>query len=121
NAQVANPEAQAAIKQWNQKNQELENLRKQLSQQFSPELSQQVNKLQEQLNQEAENISNRFVEVADLFETKSEDILQLQANIAPGTTVIQPVLLNENIALFMLTKDKIKVIKVPLDNQKFDS
>ncbi|MFM6010546.1 MAG: tetratricopeptide repeat protein, partial [Dolichospermum sp.] len=30
NAQVANPEAQAAIKQWNQKNQELENLRKQL-------------------------------------------------------------------------------------------
>ena len=121
NAQVANPEAQAAIKQWNQKNQELENLRKQLSQQFSPELSQQVNTLQEQLNQEAENIRNRFVEVADLFETKPEDILKLQANITPGTTVIQPVILDKNIALFMLTKDKIKVIKVPLDNQKFDS
>ncbi|WP_081424102.1 CHAT domain-containing protein [Anabaena sp. WA102] len=121
NAQVANPKAQAAIKQWNQENQELENLRKQLSQQFSPELSQQVNTLQEQLNQEAENIRNRFVEVADLFETKPEDILQLQANITPGTTVIQPVLLDKNIALFMLTKDKVKVIKFPLDNQKFDS
>ncbi|MFM6350661.1 MAG: CHAT domain-containing protein [Dolichospermum sp.] len=121
NAQVANPQAQAAIKQWNQKNQELENLRKQLSQQFSPELSQQVNKLEEQLNQEAENIRNRFVEVADLFETKPEDIRQLQANITPGTTVIQPVPLNNNIALFMLTKDKIKVIKVPLNKQKFDS
>ena len=121
NAQVANPEAQAAIKQWNQKNQELENLRKQLSQQFSPELSQQVNTLQEQLNQEAENIRNRFVEVADLFETKPEDILQLQANITPGTTVIQPVLLDKNIALFMLTKDKLKAIKIPIDPAKFDS
>ncbi|MFM6246213.1 MAG: CHAT domain-containing protein, partial [Dolichospermum sp.] len=121
NAQVANPQAQAAIKQWNQKNQELENLRKQLSQKFSPQLSQQVNKLEEQLNQEAENIRNRFVEVADLFETKPEDIRQLQANITPGTTVIQPVPLNNNIALFMLTRSKIKVIKVPLNKQKFDS
>jgi CHAT domain-containing protein/uncharacterized protein HemY len=119
NAKIANPEAQAAIDKWNQDNQQLENLRKDLQQKFSEQLSAKVNKLQEDLNKQAENIRKRFVEIADLFETKPTDIAQLQANISPETTVIQPVILNNDIALFLLTRDKIKVIKVPLP-AKFD-
>ena len=119
NVKIANPEAQAAIEKWNQDNQQLENLRKDLQQKFSEQLSAKVNKLQEDLNKEAENIRKRFVEIADLFETKPTDIAQLQANISPGTTVIQPVILKNDIALFLLTRDKIKVIKVPLP-AKFD-
>jgi tetratricopeptide (TPR) repeat protein len=119
NVKIANPEAQAAIDKWNQDNQQLENLRKDLQQKFSEQLSAKVNKLQEDLNQQAENIRKRFVEIADLFETKPTDIAQLQANISPETTVIQPVILNNDIALFLLTRDKIKVIKVPLP-AKFD-
>ena len=119
NAKIANPEAQAAIDKWNQDNRELESLRKDLQQKFSEQLSAKVNKLQEDLNKQAENIRKRFVEIADLFETKPTDIAQLQANISPETTVIQPVILKNDIALFLLTRDKIKVIKVPLP-AKFD-
>jgi tetratricopeptide (TPR) repeat protein len=94
NAKVTkNPEAQKAIDLWNQKNQQLESLRKNLQEKFSPELSQRVNQQQEQLNQSAEEIRNRFPEAADLFETNSTDIAKLQASISTGTTVIQPVLL----------------------------
>jgi CHAT domain-containing protein/Tfp pilus assembly protein PilF len=119
NAKIANPEAQAAIDKWNQDNRELESLRKDLQQKFSEQLSAKVNKLQEDLNKQAEKIRKRFVEIADLFETKPTDIAQLQASISPGTTVIQPVILKNDIALFLLTRDKIKVIKVPLP-AKFD-
>jgi CHAT domain-containing protein/Tfp pilus assembly protein PilF len=121
NAKVTNPEAQTAIDKWNQKNLRLESLRKDLQQKFSSQLSQQVNKLQEELYQEAETIRKRFPEVADLFETKPTDITQLRANIPTGTTVIQPVILSNNIALFVLTKDNLKVIKVPLPAQLDDS
>jgi CHAT domain-containing protein/Tfp pilus assembly protein PilF len=126
NAKVANPEAQQVIDQWNQKNIQLESLRKDLQEKFSPEQSQRVNQLQEQLNQEAENIRNRFLEVADLFETKPTDITQLRASIPAGTTVIQPVLLTNitdvpnTIALFVLTRDKLTVKKIPVDSAKFD-
>ena len=119
NVKIANPEAQAAIEKWNQDNRELESLRKDLQQKFSEQLSAKVNKLQEDLNKQAENIRKRFVEIADLFETKPTDIAQLQASISPETTVIQPVILKNDIALFLLTRDKIKVIKVPLP-AKFD-
>jgi CHAT domain-containing protein/Tfp pilus assembly protein PilF len=126
-AKVPNPEAQTAIDKWNQKNLRLKNLRKDLQQKFSSQLSQQVNKLQEEVSQEAETIGKRFVEAADLFESNPTDIAQLQANIPAGTTVIQPVLLTEGtkipntIALFVITKNKLKVIKVPIDIAKFDN
>jgi CHAT domain-containing protein/Flp pilus assembly protein TadD len=124
---VANPQAQLAVEQWNQSNIQLESLRKELQQKFTPELSQQVNKLQEKLNQQAEDMRSRFTEVADLFETKPTDIAQLKAIIPEGTTVIQPVPLSnsgnapDTIALFVLTRDKPKVIKVPVDPAKFDT
>ncbi|QEI42976.1 Regulatory protein AfsR [Dolichospermum sp. UHCC 0315A] len=127
NAKVADPEVQKAIDQWNQKNLQLESLRKQLSQKVSQKLSQEVNQLQTELNKKAEEIRNRSVEVAELFETKPTDIAQLRANIPAGTTVIQPVLLIKKknvpntIPLFLLTKDKLKAIKIPIDPAKFDS
>jgi len=100
-AKVANAEAQKAIDQWNQKNIELESLRKQLQQKFTPELSQRVNQQQEQLNREGEDIRNRFTEAADLFESTPTDIAQLRASIPIGTTVIQPVLLMQGLLTYL--------------------
>ncbi|WP_235595796.1 CHAT domain-containing protein [Mastigocoleus testarum] len=126
-AKVSNPQAQKAIDEWNQKNVQLESLRKDLQEKFSPELSQKVNQLQEQLNQEAEEIRNRFLEVADLFETKPTDISQLRASIPAGTTVVQPVLLTNirnvpnMVALFVLTTDKLTVKKIPINSKKFNA
>ncbi|MFW9258847.1 CHAT domain-containing protein [Nostoc sp. CALU 546] len=125
-AKVANPEAQKAIDQWKQKNIQLQSLREDLQKNFSPEVSQQVNKLQEQLYKEAEEIRTRFTEIADLFETTPTDIAELKASISAGTTVIQPVLLTNvekfpnTIALFVLTRDKLTVKKIPVDPAKFD-
>ncbi len=126
NAKVANPQAQSAIEAWNQSNRQLESLRQQLQQKFSSRLSQQINQLQAQLNQQAETISRRFPEVAELFETTPNDIAQLRANIPAGTVVIQPVLLTgidqvpNTIALFILTKDKLTVTQQKIDPKAFD-
>ncbi len=125
-AKVANPQAQSAIEQWNQSNRQLEGLRQQLQDKFSPQLSAQVNTLQTQANQQAETISRQFPEVAELFETKLTDIARLRANIPAGTVIIQPVLLTEitgipnTIALFVLTKDKLTVTQQKIDPQAFD-
>jgi CHAT domain-containing protein/Tfp pilus assembly protein PilF len=126
-AKVANPQAQQAIGAWNQSNRQLESLRQQLQQNFSPGLSAQVNTLQAQVNQQAEIISRRFPEVAELFETKPQDVARLRANIPTGTVVIQPVLLTGNtkvpntIALFVLTKDKLVVTRQKIDPKVFDA
>lgn len=126
-AKVANKEAQTAIEQWNQSNRQLEALRRQLQAKFSVELSTQVDKLQTQVNQQAEAIASQFPEVADLFETKPTDIAKLRANIPEGTVIIQPVLLTgvsnvpDEIALFVVTKDKVTVTKQPLDVKSFDA
>ncbi|MGF1675272.1 MAG: tetratricopeptide repeat protein [Rivularia sp. (in: cyanobacteria)] len=125
NAKVGNPEAQKAIDGWNKKNIQLESLRKDLQEKFSEELSQRVNQLQEKVNQEAEEIGNRFLEAADLFETKPTDIAKLRASIPTDTTVIQPVLLTntsnvpDTIALFIFSKDKLTVKKIPINPTKF--
>lgn len=125
-AKVANPQAQSAIEVWNQSNRQLEILRQQLQDKFSPQLSTQVNQLQAQVNQQAETISRQFPEVAELFETKPTDIARLRANIPTGTVVIQPVLLTEitnlpnTIALFVLTKDKLTVTQQKIDPKVFD-
>jgi CHAT domain-containing protein len=125
-AKVANPQAQRAIESWNQSNRQLESLRQELQQKFSPQLSVQINTLQAQVNQQAETISRQFPEVAELFETKLTDITRLQANIPTGTVVIQPVLLTgvnkvpDTIALFVLTKDKLTVTQEKIDPKTFD-
>jgi CHAT domain-containing protein len=126
NAKVANPQAQKAIDEWNQKNQQLQLLRRQLEDKFSENLSRQMRELDTKVNRKAEEIRLQFPEVAELFETTPKDIAQLKASIAPDTVVIQPVLLTDvknvpnTIALFVLTKDSLSVKKITIDPAEFD-
>ena len=126
NAKVANPQAQTAIDEWNQKNQQLQSLRRQLEDKFSDNLSRQMRELETEVNRQAEQISRSFPEVAELFETKLKDIAQLKASISPGTVVIQPVLLTNfksipnTIAIFVLTKDSLSVKKIAIDPAELD-
>ena len=125
NAKVANPQAQKAIDEWNQKNQQLQFLRRQLQDKFSENLSRQMRELETEVNRKAEEIRRQFPEVAELFETKLKDIAQLKASIAPDTVVIQPVLLTNvknvpnTVALFVLTKDSLSVKKIAIDPAEF--
>ncbi|HAX80773.1 MAG TPA: hypothetical protein DCY88_34285 [Cyanobacteria bacterium UBA11372] len=125
-AKVTDPQAQQAIDEWNQKNQQRQFLQQQLQNNFSEQLSQQFRALDEETNRQAEEISRRFPEVAELFETKRTDIAQLRASIPAGTVVIQPVLLTNvknvpnTIAIFVLTKDQLSIIKKPIDPAEFD-
>lgn len=60
--------------------------------------------------QEAEKIAQKYPEVAEIFETKTTDIVQLRNNIPQGTLVIQPVILRDKVAIFVVTQKQIKVI-----------
>jgi CHAT domain-containing protein len=126
NAKVANPQAQKSLDEWNQKNQQLQSLRRQLEDKFSENLSRQMRELETEVNRKAEEISRQFPEVAELFETTPKDIAQLKASIAPDTVVIQPVLLTNaqnvpnTVALFVLTKDSLSVKKIVIDPAEFD-
>ncbi|NET46030.1 CHAT domain-containing tetratricopeptide repeat protein [Okeania sp. SIO2B3] len=126
-AKVKNPEAQKLINQWQQNNQQLQVLYSKIEDEWSPQLSQQINQLQAETNQLAADITNKYPEVAELFEFKPEDIDKLKANIAPGTVVIQPALLtgvarvSDSIAIFLVTRDKPTIVKkVPIDAKEFD-
>ncbi|NES07200.1 MAG: CHAT domain-containing protein, partial [Okeania sp. SIO2F4] len=126
-AKVKNPEAQKLINQWQQNNQQLQLLYSKVEDGASTQLSQQINQLQAETNQLAEKITEKYPEVADLFEFKPEDINKLKANIAPGTVVIQPALLTDaknvpdSIAIFLVTRDKPTLVKkVPIDTKEFD-
>jgi len=125
-AQVANPLTQKALDEWNQKNQQLQFLRRQLEDNFSDNLVRQMRELEAEVYRKAEEIRRDFLEVAELFETTPKDIAQLKASIAPDTVVIQPVLLTNvhnvpnTIALFVLTKDSLSVKKITLDPEEFD-
>ncbi|MEG4458188.1 CHAT domain-containing tetratricopeptide repeat protein, partial [Microcoleus sp. N9_A1] len=125
-AKVANPQVQKAIDEWNQKNQQLQFLRRQLEDKFSENLSRQMRDLEAQVYRTAEEIRLEFPEVAELFETTPKDIAQLKASIAPDTVVIQPVLLTNvknvpnTVALFVLTKDSLSVKKIAIDPAEFD-
>ncbi|MCC3404821.1 MAG: tetratricopeptide repeat protein [Microcoleus sp. PH2017_10_PVI_O_A] len=126
NAKVANPQAQTSIDEWNQKNQQLQYLRRQLQDKFSENLSRQMRELETEVNRKAEEISRQFPEVAELFESTPKDIAQLKASIPPDTVVIQPVLLTNvknlpnTIALFVLTKDSLSVKKIPINPAELD-
>ncbi len=121
NAKVANPDAQQQLEQWNQQNRQLESWRQDLSKKFTVELSQRINDFQAEINKSAENISRKFPEVAELFETTTTDIAQLRANIPDGTVIVQPVLLENSIAIFVLTKTQVKVIKRAINPKELDT
>ncbi|NJM74299.1 MAG: CHAT domain-containing protein, partial [Scytonema sp. RU_4_4] len=120
NAKVANLKVQLRLGKWNQQNQQLEALRQKLQDNFSEDLSGQVRQLEAQVYKDAEDISQRFPEVAELFETTPPDIEKLKSSIPAGTVVVQPVLLRNSIAIFVLTKDRLNVVKKPIDTSKFD-
>ena len=126
NAKVANPEAQKSLDDWSKKNQQLVSLRQQLQSDRSESLPQQIRQLEAQVYSEAENISRRFPEVAELFETTPVDIKNLTSSIPAGTVVVQPVLLTNvadmpnNVAFFIFTKGHFSVIKKSIEPNKFD-
>ena len=126
NAKVANPEARKALSQWNQKNAQLEGLRQQLQVKFSTQLAEHFRKLEAEINQQAEDISRQFPEIAELFETTPKDIALLRGNIPEGSVIVQPVLLTDitnvpnTIAIFVITKDKLTAIKKPIQPSNFD-
>ncbi|MFK0731038.1 MAG: CHAT domain-containing protein, partial [Gloeotrichia echinulata HAB0833] len=119
-AKVANLAAQTAIDEWNRKKRQLESRRQQLQNQFSKALAQDFRELETQVYQQAEEISRNFPEVAELFETTPEDIDKLKSSIPAGTVVIQPVLLSDSIGIFILTKDKLNIIKTSINPSDFD-
>ncbi|WP_413171537.1 CHAT domain-containing protein [Anabaena azotica] len=127
NAKVKNPDAQKAIDEWNQQNQQLKSLRQQLQEKFSEKLSHQMREQEAKVYQIGEEISHDFPEVAELFENTPTDIAKLRASIPTGTTVIHPVLLanvknvSNTIALFVLTKDKLTVTTVPIKPAEYDN
>ena len=127
NAKVNDPEIQAALDAWNQKNEELEFQRQQLQENFSEEFSRQIRQLEAEVYSEAETLGKDYPSIAELFETTPKDINQLRRNIPQGTLVLHPVLLTniENVpntvALFLLTQDSFQVFKHPIDAEILDS
>ena len=119
-AKVTNPQVQRRLDRWNQQNQQLQALQQELQDKFSEELSQQVRKLEAQVYQDAESISKDFPEAAELFETTPQDIAKLKSSIPTETVVVQPVPLVNSIAIFVLTKDDLKVVKKPIDTRKLE-
>ncbi|MFO7032664.1 hypothetical protein B9T07_22760 [Limnospira fusiformis CCALA 023] len=127
-AQVGDPEAQKLIDQWNQNHQRLQFLYAQVDQDWTPQLSQQINQLQAENSQLAEDISRQYPQVAELFETTPQDIQTLRANIAPGTLVIQPVLLTnirnlqDKIGIFLVSRDQATLVRtIPINPTEFDA
>ncbi|QJB29658.1 CHAT domain-containing protein [Limnospira fusiformis SAG 85.79] len=126
-AQVINSPAQKLIDQWNENHERLKLLYAQVDDNWTPELSQQINELQAGNSQIAEDIARQYPEVAELFETTPQDLENLRENIAPGTLVIQPILLTnisevpDAIALFMVSRDQKAIVKkTPINPSEFD-
>ncbi|MEI2419060.1 tetratricopeptide repeat protein, partial [Arthrospira platensis SPKY2] len=127
-AKVSNPQAQKLIDQWNQNHQRLQFLYTQIDDNWTPQLSQQINQLQTENSQLAEDISRQYPEVSELFETTPQDIETLKANIAPGTLVIQPVLLTnirnveDKIGIFLVSRDQATLVRtIPINPSEFDA
>ncbi|MFN6535467.1 MAG: tetratricopeptide repeat protein [Nostoc sp. EkiNYC01] len=125
NAKVKDRASQKAIDEWNQLNQQLQLLRQNVQEKFSEPLSRQMRELEAQVFKKGEEISQRFPEIAEIFETTPTDISRLQANIPTGTIVIHPVVLTNKkntrstIALFVLTKNSLTVKEVSVEPKQF--
>jgi len=126
NAKVTNPHAQKAIDNWNQKKQQLQFIQQQLRDKSSEKQAQRMRTLEREVFKQAEDMANRFPEVAELFETKPTDIDQLRQNIPKDTVVIQPVLLadvgnvSNTIAIFVLAEDQLKVVQNQIEPKEFE-
>jgi CHAT domain-containing protein len=126
NAKVANPEAQKAIDEWKQRNQQIDVLRGQLRDNFTPEKARQIQNLEAESFKQGEQIAKTYPEVAELFEINPTDIDQLSQNIPADTLVIQPVLLtgttnvSNTVAIFLLTNKQFKVIQTSINPEEMD-
>ncbi len=127
NAKVDDPEVQATLDAWNQKNEQLEFQRQQLQENFSEELSRQIRQLEAEVYSEAETLGKKYPSIAELFETTPTDIDQLRCNIPQGTLVLHLVLLTniqnvpDTVVLFLLTQDSFEVVKHSIDGKMLDS
>ena len=123
---VANPEAEAAMARWQGKHGEINLLEGQLAQNYDPEVAQKLRNLQASLFQEEAAIASQFPEVAELLYTTPIESEQLISKIPTETAIVHPVLLTgvENVspslAIFVLTKDKINVIKQKIEPEELD-
>jgi CHAT domain-containing protein len=85
-----------------------------------------MRELEIQVHRQAEDISRRFPDVAELFETTTTDIEKLKTSIPSETIIVQPVLLTNvrnvpnTLAIFILTKGKLSVVKKAIDPTEFD-
>ena len=124
---VRDPEAQKALDQLNQQNQRLQLLYPRLEKKFSEDLAREIRALEEEKIKQSEVNIKKFPELAELLEIAPTDIAELRASIPDGTTVIHPVLLTNiknipnEIAFFILTKDRLTVHKIPIDPEQFDT
>jgi CHAT domain-containing protein/Tfp pilus assembly protein PilF len=129
NAKVLNPQVQQEIENLDRQYQKLQSQFKSLSEsgKFSDALADKFRDDEAKLNRKRHNISSRFPEVAELFESTPRDITQLRASIPSGTTVIYPFLLTNvndipnTIAFFIITKEKVTVVKKNINPSNFDS
>ncbi len=126
-AKVSDPLAQAAIDHWNRQNQQLETLREQLNGKSSIGLTQQLQAKETEVNRQADDISRRFPEVADLFETTPTDVARLRATLGKGQVILHPIVLSsingnpEYLVLFVLTQDSIQVHKQEIHRSELDA
>lgn len=84
-----------------------------------PVLAKQIQDAAKDYNENAQRIIDDFPEIAERFET---DVIVQREKIPEGFTVIHPVLLNDSIAIFVMTKDKFDVMmKSPVKPQEFNN
>jgi CHAT domain-containing protein/Tfp pilus assembly protein PilF len=126
-AKVADPLTQKAIDDWNRQNQQLQVLQQQLNGKSSSELTQKLQTQETFVNRQADEISRRFPEVADLFETTPTDIARLRATLVKGQVLLHPAVLesingnSEYLLLFVLTRDSIQVHKQVINHTELDA
>ncbi|MDF5722466.1 MAG: CHAT domain-containing protein, partial [Rhizonema sp. PD37] len=119
-AKASSIQARLVLYHWNQQDQYLELQQKQLHNHFSEALSQQLRQLEAQHYKDADDISQRFPELSELFETTPTEITQIKSSIPAGTVVIQPVSLPHSVAIFVLSKEHLNVVQTPVTSTKFD-
>jgi CHAT domain-containing protein/predicted negative regulator of RcsB-dependent stress response len=119
-AQLSDPQAQAALTQWRQGQQALAALRQQLQEKADSRNLQQLVEQEAEQQRQAETLISRYPQIAELLETRPADLQRLQAVIPAGTVVLQPALLTgvpkrpDTAALFVLTPTALQVVSVPL-------
>ena len=119
--------------QWQAKHQEIDLREQQLAENFDSGVAQKLRDLKASLSQQEAAIASQFPEVAELLYTtpikseqlKSEDPARKGFSVRE-TLIVHPVLLTgvENVspslAIFVLTKERINVIKENIKPEKFD-